>query len=147
MKVGADITKGEMHKVTFWLVGFLVVVGANQLVNPAYSSRLGIGLSTAGLITTLWGIGCVRGRVSDRYDDTCARSYRRLSGGQFQNDHAIHGVEGPLRKSDSPRLAVLSQGKPRTAVGERIRGPGPGCETFDAEHPARRPVEDVQIQP
>ena len=28
VKVGADITKGEMHKVTFWLVGFLVVVGA-----------------------------------------------------------------------------------------------------------------------
>jgi membrane protein DedA with SNARE-associated domain len=28
VKVGADITKGEMHKVTFWLLGFLVVVGA-----------------------------------------------------------------------------------------------------------------------
>ncbi len=28
VKVGADISKGEMHKVTFWLLGFLVVVGA-----------------------------------------------------------------------------------------------------------------------
>jgi membrane protein DedA with SNARE-associated domain len=28
VKVGADINKGEMHKVTFWLLGFLVVVGA-----------------------------------------------------------------------------------------------------------------------
>jgi membrane protein DedA with SNARE-associated domain len=28
VKVGADITKGEMHKVTFWLLGFLAVVGA-----------------------------------------------------------------------------------------------------------------------
>jgi hypothetical protein len=28
VKVGADITKGEMHKVTFWLLGFLVAVGA-----------------------------------------------------------------------------------------------------------------------
>ena len=28
VKVGADITRGEMHKVTFWLLGFLVVVGA-----------------------------------------------------------------------------------------------------------------------
>jgi len=28
VKVGADITSGEMHKVTYWLVGFLVVVGA-----------------------------------------------------------------------------------------------------------------------
>jgi len=28
VKVGGDISKGEMHKVTFWLLGFLVVVGA-----------------------------------------------------------------------------------------------------------------------
>ena len=28
VKVGADITKGEMHKVTFWLIGFTVVLGA-----------------------------------------------------------------------------------------------------------------------
>jgi membrane protein DedA with SNARE-associated domain len=28
VRVGADVTKGEMHKVTFWLSGFLVVVGA-----------------------------------------------------------------------------------------------------------------------
>lgn len=27
VKVGADISKGEMHKVTFWLLGFLVGVG------------------------------------------------------------------------------------------------------------------------
>jgi membrane protein DedA with SNARE-associated domain len=27
VKVGADITKGEMHKVMFWLLGFLAVVG------------------------------------------------------------------------------------------------------------------------
>jgi membrane protein DedA with SNARE-associated domain len=27
VNVGANITKGEMHKVTFWLAGFLVVVG------------------------------------------------------------------------------------------------------------------------
>jgi membrane protein DedA with SNARE-associated domain len=28
VKIGANITKGEMHKVTFWLLGFLAVVGA-----------------------------------------------------------------------------------------------------------------------
>ena len=28
VKVGADITKGEMHRVTFWLIGFLVALGA-----------------------------------------------------------------------------------------------------------------------
>ena len=27
VRVGADISQGEMHKVTFWLLGFLVVVG------------------------------------------------------------------------------------------------------------------------
>ena len=27
VKVGADIGKGEMHKVTFWLLGFVAVVG------------------------------------------------------------------------------------------------------------------------
>lgn len=27
VKIGADISKGEMHKVTFWLLVFLVVVG------------------------------------------------------------------------------------------------------------------------
>lgn len=27
VKVGANISHGEMHKVTFWLVGFLGVVG------------------------------------------------------------------------------------------------------------------------
>ncbi len=27
VKIGGDITKGEMHKVTFWLLGFLAVVG------------------------------------------------------------------------------------------------------------------------
>ena len=28
VKIGGDISKGEMHKVTFWLVGFLAGVGA-----------------------------------------------------------------------------------------------------------------------
>jgi membrane protein DedA with SNARE-associated domain len=27
VKVGADITKGEMHKVTFWVLGFLLAIG------------------------------------------------------------------------------------------------------------------------
>ncbi|MFO1476774.1 MAG: DedA family protein [Verrucomicrobiota bacterium] len=28
VKIGADINRGEMHRVTLWLVGFLLVVGA-----------------------------------------------------------------------------------------------------------------------
>ncbi|GAP12931.1 arabinose efflux permease [Longilinea arvoryzae] len=40
---------------------FLIVVGANQLVNPFLQKRFGIELSTAGLFTTVWGIGVVLG--------------------------------------------------------------------------------------
>jgi len=40
---------------------FLIVVGANQLVNPYLQQRFGIELSTAGLFTTVWGIGVVLG--------------------------------------------------------------------------------------
>ncbi len=40
---------------------FLIVVGANQLVNPYLQERFGIELSTAGLFTTVWGIGVVLG--------------------------------------------------------------------------------------
>lgn len=43
------------------LIVFLVIVGANQLMNPVLTERFGIDLSTAGLITTVWGIGCVVG--------------------------------------------------------------------------------------
>jgi PAT family beta-lactamase induction signal transducer AmpG len=45
------------------LVIFIVIVGANQIINPALDARFGIELSTAGLITTLWGVGCVIGGV------------------------------------------------------------------------------------
>jgi len=45
------------------LVIFLVIVGANQLVNPYLQKELGITLSQAGFITSLWGIGVVIGSV------------------------------------------------------------------------------------
>lgn len=45
------------------LIAFLVIVGANQLVNPFLTERFGINLSTAGFFTTLWGIGVVSGGV------------------------------------------------------------------------------------
>ena len=46
------------------LIIFLVIVGANQIVNPSFDARVGIDLSTAGLITTVWGIGCVAGALA-----------------------------------------------------------------------------------
>ena len=63
------------------LIVFLVIVGSNQIVNPSFDARIGIDLSTAGLITTVWGIGCVAGamvggRVMDRLGN---RSALRLS--------------------------------------------------------------------
>ena len=45
------------------LIIFLVIVGANQLVNPSFTKSLGIDLKTAGLVTTLWGVGCVAGAL------------------------------------------------------------------------------------
>ncbi|MDM7972637.1 MAG: MFS transporter [candidate division Zixibacteria bacterium] len=59
------------------LIIFLVVVGANQIVNPSFAAKFNISLSTAGLVTTLWGIGCVAGAVSgglvmDRAGDKAA---------------------------------------------------------------------------
>jgi MFS transporter, PAT family, beta-lactamase induction signal transducer AmpG len=59
------------------LVIFLVIVGANQLMNPALTARFNIDLSTAGLITTVWGIGCVAGAfiggiVKDKLGDKTA---------------------------------------------------------------------------
>ena len=46
------------------LVVFLVIVGANQIINPAFSARMDISLGTAGLITTVWGIGVTLGAIA-----------------------------------------------------------------------------------
>jgi len=46
------------------LVSFLVIVGANQLINPFVQKTLGISLSTAGLLTTLWGAGVTAGGLA-----------------------------------------------------------------------------------
>ena len=43
------------------LVFFLIIAGANQLVNPFLQSEYHISLSTAGFFTTIWGIGVVLG--------------------------------------------------------------------------------------
>lgn len=43
------------------LLVFLVIVGANQLVNPFLVETFKISLTQAGMITSLWGIGIVLG--------------------------------------------------------------------------------------
>jgi PAT family beta-lactamase induction signal transducer AmpG len=43
------------------LLIFLVIVGANQLINPYLQQELGISLSQAGMVTSLWGLGIVAG--------------------------------------------------------------------------------------
>ncbi len=45
------------------MVIFLVIVGANQLINPYLQAELGISLSQAGFVTSLWGIGVVVGSI------------------------------------------------------------------------------------
>jgi len=54
------------HKYILALAGlgfviFFIIAGANQMVNPFLETEFGIALSTAGLITTVWGIGVVLG--------------------------------------------------------------------------------------
>ena len=43
------------------LLMFMVILGANQLVNPYLESQFGISLSEAGMITSLWSMGVVGG--------------------------------------------------------------------------------------
>ena len=57
------------HKAVIALAGlgfviFFIIAGANQMVNPFLQTEFGIALSTAGLITTVWGIGVVLGGVA-----------------------------------------------------------------------------------
>lgn len=43
------------------LLMFMIISGANQLVNPYLQSRFSISLSSAGMITSLWSLGVVGG--------------------------------------------------------------------------------------
>ena len=45
------------------LVMFMIILGANQLVNPYLEAELGISLTSAGMITSLWGLGVVGGSL------------------------------------------------------------------------------------
>ncbi len=56
------------------LIIFLVIVGANQIINPSFADRMTLSLSTAGLLTTVWGVGVtigaiVGGKIMDRLGD------------------------------------------------------------------------------
>jgi PAT family beta-lactamase induction signal transducer AmpG len=44
-------------------VFFLIIAGANQIVNPFLLTEFNISLSTAGFLTTVWGVGVVLGSV------------------------------------------------------------------------------------
>jgi PAT family beta-lactamase induction signal transducer AmpG len=44
-------------------VFFLIIAGANQIVNPYLQERFNISLSQAGYLTTVWGVGVVLGSV------------------------------------------------------------------------------------
>jgi MFS transporter, PAT family, beta-lactamase induction signal transducer AmpG len=43
------------------LVMFMIILGANQLINPYLEVQFGISLSAAGMITSLWSLGVVGG--------------------------------------------------------------------------------------
>ena len=43
------------------LLMFMIILGANQLINPYLEKQFGISLTSAGLITSLWSLGVVGG--------------------------------------------------------------------------------------
>mgnify|MGYP003681884132 CR=1 FL=1 len=43
------------------LLMFVIILGANQLINPYLETQFGISLSEAGMITSLWSLGIVGG--------------------------------------------------------------------------------------
>ncbi len=45
------------------LIFFIIIAGANQMVNPFLTKEYGIDLTQAGMYTTVWGIGAVLGGV------------------------------------------------------------------------------------
>jgi PAT family beta-lactamase induction signal transducer AmpG len=45
------------------LIFFLIIAGANQIVNPFLEAAFSIDLSQAGFYTTIWGVGVVLGGV------------------------------------------------------------------------------------
>jgi len=56
------------------LIVFMVIVGANQIINPSFQDKMELSLGTAGLITTVWGVGVtlgaiVGGIVMDKFGD------------------------------------------------------------------------------
>jgi len=74
---GSFKNKQVLAAAAVGLVIFMVIVGANQIINPSFTAKLHISLSTAGLITTVWGIGCVTGGllgglIMDRTNDKTA---------------------------------------------------------------------------
>lgn len=58
---GAFMQRSVLALAGIGFIFFLVIAGANQLVNPFLQSEFGISLSTAGFVTTVWGVGVVLG--------------------------------------------------------------------------------------
>jgi PAT family beta-lactamase induction signal transducer AmpG len=64
---GAFVAFKQKTVIALAAVGFLfflVIAGANQLVNPFLETEFGISLTSAGLYTTIWGIGVVVGGIT-----------------------------------------------------------------------------------
>lgn len=61
---GAFKNKQVLAAAVVGLIIFWVIVGANQIINPAFAARMELSLSTAGLITTIWGVGVTLGALA-----------------------------------------------------------------------------------
>ena len=58
------------------LIIFMVIAGSNQLINPFLEKQLGISLSQAGYVTSLWGIGVVIGSIVGAWLKNSGRNIR-----------------------------------------------------------------------
>lgn len=58
--------KNVLANAAMGFIIFFIIVGINQIINPYFSDPVegfGISLSTAGMLTTVWGIGILIGSV------------------------------------------------------------------------------------
>ncbi len=65
------------------LVMFMIILGANQLINPYLEAQFGISLTAAGMITSLWGLGVVGGSLVGGWLMRKFQPKRALSAGVF----------------------------------------------------------------
>ncbi len=88
------------------LVMFMIILGANQLVNPFLEKQFGISLTAAGLITSLWSLGVVGGSLLGGWLMRKLRSKRALVVGVVLLSVAISALAFLVQPALGLNLAI-----------------------------------------